>query len=356
MRHDLTRLKDLNSRLKPEATGLIVPIIPTISMMEAAADARDVFVPGDRLGDWLLPESDAAEGGNLVDPGLAERFGRQRAFELHAMAEIWAGAISGLREWSRKRGFEGSTAFVDSWFSPALDRCPPGGWPADRSGIDDSHRAFLGARAALPPFSYDETFVPHADLAYVLPAPRQCASIMAMRAGQRESLMEYYLLGADDMVDMDRLPYVPDYTIEGRFDDEERHRILAAAAWREAAANVPGISGEDAGFEQMPLPPRAASVFATRLANYLPGISRKVVKFFDKAPYQIIELACGNTMMTMKASGTSLDVRYRSGVRSLAMTGIDFRLPDVKEMLLNMIREMESEGDVTVSVHADPQD
>ena len=356
MRHDLARLKELNSRLNPDALSLVVPIIPTISMMEAAADASDVFRPGDRLGEWLLPEAEVAEGLELVDPVLAERHGKQRAFELHVMAEAWAGCISGLREWSRKRGIEGSTTFVDGWFRPELDRCPATGWPQDRNGLDDSHRSLLSARAGLAPFTHDELMIPHADLAFVMPAPARCASIMAMRGGQREFLMEYYLMGLDDVIAMDRLPFVPGYTIEHRFDDEERHRILAAAAWRAAAEAVRSIAdGEKA--ERMPLPPRAAAVYLTRLAKHVPGMSRQVANFFRNAPYGGITFSTDAATLALQARGSILDVRYDGpDGRSMLASGWDFRLPSISDLLMNIVREMvsESEAEIDVKLATDP--
>jgi hypothetical protein len=356
MRHDLSRLKELNSHLKPDATSLVVPIIPTLAMMEAAADTCDVFRPGDRLGGWLLPEAEVSEGVELVDPALAAGHGKQRAFELHVMAEAWAGCISGLREWSRKRGIEGSTTFIDGWFRPELDRCPAQGWPQDRNGVDDSHRSLLSERAGLAPFTHDEMRIPHADLAFVMPAPARCASIMAMRGGQREFLMEYYLIGLDDVIAMDRLPFIPGYTIEHRFDDEERHRILAAAAWRAAAAAVRSIEDEEKS-EAMPLPPRAASVYLTRLAEHVPGVSRRVGNFFRDAPYGGITFSTDTATLALKSRGPVLDVRHeRRDGRSMQASGWDFRLPATSDLLMNVVREMVSESgaEIDVKLSTDP--
>ncbi len=350
MRHELSRLKELNSRLKPDATSLVVPIIPTISMMEAAADARDVFRPGDRLGEWLLPEEEVSEGLDLVDPSLAARFGKQRAYELHVMAEAWAGCISGLREWSRKRGIEGSSSFVDGWFRPELDRCPEIGWPKDRDGVEHTHTSLVAERAGLAPFTHEELWLPHADLAFVMPAPVRCASIMAMRGGQRQFLMEHYLMGLDDVIAMDRLPFVPGYTVEHRFDDEERHRILAAAAWRAAAAAVRSIdSGEMS--DRMPLPPRAASVFLTRLAEHVPGMSRRFANFFRDAPYRGITFSTSASTLALDSNGPVLDVRYDgSDGRSIRASGWDFRLPQTSDLLMNILREMVLESQTEVDV------
>lgn len=356
MRHELARLKELNSRLKPDAASLVVPIIPTISMMVAAADARDVFRPGDRLGEWLLPEEEVSEGLELVDPSLAARFGKQRAYELHVMAEAWAGCISGLREWSRKRGIEGSSSFVDGWFRPELDRCPGAGWPKDRDGVDDTHTSLVAERAGLAPFAHEELWLPHADLAFVMPAPARCASIMAMRGGQRQFLMEYYLMGLDDVIAMDTLPFVPGYTIEHRFDDEERHRILAAAAWRAAAAAVRSIDDGEMS-ERMPLPPRAASVFLTRLAEHVPGVSRRVKNFFRDAPYGGITFCASSGTLSLQSRGTTLDVRHDGpDGRSMEASGWDFRLPQTSDVLMNILREMVSESpeEIDVRLATDP--
>jgi hypothetical protein len=356
MRHEIRRLLDLNSNLKPDASSLVVPIIPTIGMMEAAADARDVFQPGDRLGEWLLPEAEVGEGVDLVDPVLAAQHGRPRAYELQVMAEAWAGCIAGLREWSRRRGIEGSSAFIEAWFRPELDRCPDRGWPENHEGVTEGHTGFVSEYAALRPFTHDAMRIPHCDLAYLVPAPTRCSSIMAMRGGQREPLMKYYALGLDDVIDMDRLPFIPGYSVEHRFDDEQRHRILAAAAWRAAAASVRAIE-DDQKSMRMPLPPRADSVYLKRLAEHVPGISRRIANFSNEEPHGGLSFTTRTSSMRVHANGNTLEVSYEGeDGRRMHSSGWDFRLPSTSEFLTNMVRELVSEsgGEVDVRVVRDP--
>jgi hypothetical protein len=341
MSYSLKRLLDLNSNLKPTAASLVVPIVPTISMMEAAADTRNVFEPGDRLGDWLLPYHEVADETDLVDPELAERFGTQRAFELHVMAEAWAGCISGLCEWTKKRGIEGSNKFVDSWLHPELDGCPEEGWPKDKSSITDGCREHLSKRLSLPPFTHPQMLIPQCDLAFVVPGPERCTSIMAMRAGQRQFLMDYYLMGLDDVIAMDRLPFIPGYTIEHRFDDEERHRILASAAWKSAAQVVRTMTSENE--DLMPLPPNGASVFLTRMANQVRSAAREVPDFYKNAPYDTLELSTCDSSLRMSVVDCRIDVHFSdSSGRSVHYHGWDYRLPSFADFVLNIIREMDS--------------
>ncbi|NTF17773.1 hypothetical protein G6L37_05120 [Agrobacterium rubi] len=348
MRHDLSRLKELNAGIKQEATSLVVPIIPTISMMEAAADARDVFAPGDRLGDWILPQEEVDVSGDLTDPLLASRVGQRRAYELHVMAEIWAGCLSGLREWSTKRGIEGANNMVDGWFRPQVDTCPAEGWPSSVEDVNDCHRNHMAAWRGLPPFSHSESRIPHADLSYVLPAPRGCTSIMAMRAGQREFLMDYFIIGLDDVIDVDRLPFIPGYTIEHRYDDEERHRILAAAAWRGAIGKVNTLAEDDA---PMPLPPRAASVYLSRLERYMPRSGSSIPGYFLNAPYPGLVFTAGEATFELSARGTELDAAFDSGTgQSFRMSGMDFRLPGVNDLMMNTVREMASLGSIDLKL------
>jgi hypothetical protein len=167
--------------------------------------------------------------------------------------------------------------------------------------------------------------------------------------------MEYYLIGLDDVIAMDRLPFIPGYTIEHRFDDEERHRILAAAAWRAAAAAVRSI--EEGDNSMMPLPPRAASVYLTRLAQHVHGVSRRITNFFRDAPYGGLVFSSASATLSLRSRGTALDVLYegRDG-RGMQSSGWDFRLPTTSDLLMNIVREMVSESgeEIDVKLVADP--
>lgn len=347
MRHDLNRLRELNARTRTDSSSLVVPIIPTISMMAAAADATNVFALGDRLGDWLLPPEETGDPAELTNPELANALGVKRAYELQVMAEIWAGCISGLIEWSRKRGIEGSNLMVDSWFRPHLSDCPEIGWPEKPHEVLDVHKHHSQAAYKDPPFAHQEFWLPHADLAFVLPAPRRCSSIMAMRAGQRAFLMDYLLLWLDDLVDMDRIPFVPGFSIESAYDEEERHRILAAAAWNAAVGEVQGLSDDD---PHMPLPPKSAAVFISRLAEHARVKPYRSPSYHHEAPFRWIEVSNRSARLVLSTFESALTCDFSDGVGGgFNLKNPEYRLPSVQELLINTIRQMVSSGDVEVT-------
>lgn len=222
---------------------------------------------------------------------------------------------------------------------------PGGRWPANTSVVTNVHRHHAARNAGANPFMHGEISIPHCDLGIVVPAPIRCASIMAMRGGQRAFLMDYYLLGLDDVIDLDRLPFIPGYTIEHSFDTEERHRILAAAAWKAAAGAVLTIGNED---EQMPLPPRSASVFLTRLRGHVRGVSDETDASHSRLPHECLLFTSRHATLKLAGRGTALEVSFENEGRSFTSNGMDFRLPHVGELLLSTVMEMASQGDLKV--------
>jgi hypothetical protein len=348
MNRVLQKIHEVNAKLPADSPAVAVPVVPALGMMEAAADAADVFLEGDRAGGWLLPAMEALE--RVPDPGgdLIGRFGEQRAFELAVMAEFWAGCIAGLDEWTRKRGYQGSDAMVDGWFSPIMDRCPPGGWPMTKDGLDEERENFWKTLKG-GPFLHDSFLVPWIDRDELRIAPKRCASIMAMRAAQRELLFDF-VFSIEDTVDFQRIPFVPGRTIEHRFDYEERHYVLAAAAWRGAVSWL--LGAERPNPEPMPVPPDAPGVHLSRLVYH--NAERKTVDvsgFWSDGPYAKIVLTTEEARLELLAEGVSTRATASlPGGRFFEMSGFDVRLPWVEDELARLVRSVSACGAARLEV------
>jgi hypothetical protein len=350
----LEKITAVNAKLAVDCPAVAVPVVPTVGMMEAAADAANVFLEGDRAGGWLHSAMEAIE--RVPDPGgdLIARFGEQRAFELAVMSDFWAGCISGLDEWTQKRGYQGSDAMVDGWFSPIMDRCPPGGWPMTKDDLDEERANFWKTLKG-GPFLHDSFLVPWADRDELRMAPRRCASIMAMRAAQRDLLFDF-VFSIEDTVDFQRVPFVPGRTIEHRFDYEERHYVLAAAAWRGAVSWL--LGAERRNPEQMPISPDAAGIHLSRLVYH--NAERKSVDisgFWSDGPYTKVVLSTEDARLELLAEGLSTKATASlPGGRTFEMAGFDVRLPWVQDDLARLVRIVSNSGaarlEVVSSLHA----
>jgi hypothetical protein len=344
----LEKINAVNAKLAVDCPTVAVPVVPTVGMMEAAADAADVFLDGDRAGGWLLPVMDALERVPDLGGDLIARFGEQRAFELAVMAEFWAGCIAGLDEWTRRRGYQGSDAMVDGWFSPIMDRCPPGGWPMTKAELDGERAEFCKPLKGVP-FVHDSNMVPWIDQDELRIAPRHCASIMAMRAAQRELLFDF-VFSVEDMIDFPRVPFVPGRTIEHKFDYEERHHILAAATWRGAVSWL--LDSERTNQEPMPVSPDAPGIHLSRLVYH--NAERKSVDvsgFWSDGPYTKLILTTAEARLELLTQGVSTRaVASLPGGQTLEMSGFDIRLPWVEDDLARLVRSVSVSGGIRLEM------
>lgn len=351
MRTDLAKVLTTNAKLKPDSLVVVVPTIPTVGMMIAAADTRNVFAPGDRLGDWLKPEREALEHDAVIDPGLVEAFGRGRSYELSVMAELWAGCIDGLDEWTRRRGLQGSDGFIDSWFRLCVHDCPAEGWPATADLRSEAHQSHFHSCRDVAPFAHDSYLLPMVDAFEVRTAPKLASSIMAMRGGQRELLFDYSS-SIEETIRIEDLPFVPGYSSEHRMDYEERHYVFAAAAWKGA---VSWLLNETRAFpEQMPQSPISASIFLSRMVYHHVDNASKLVKgYFSKAPYTkaVVKSSEGELVLTATGTQVSADYRHSSG-RRILIEGYDIRQPWVEDDLMRLVREISAQGDINLEVQS----
>jgi len=258
---DFKRHNDLNA--KEGHPYRVLPLRPTIGMMQAALDAPNVFREGDKASDWLEPlDRLATPDERFIHAGLVGRFGEERAFALSLAADIWVGCIAGLREWITIRGrMGGGTPFSDGWFKPIPKSCPPGGWPMGKDQVTPVHEAHAKCGETPIRLSARGHWLAGWDSGYD-EMPLEATAIMAMRGAQSHLNSTQYLL-FDDAVDFRQMPYVPGWAPTGRHDDEERHHLLAGAMWAAAAgAFDAGTTGEP-----MPEHPVAQAIRVTRIIH-----------------------------------------------------------------------------------------
>lgn len=229
---DYATLREFNEKRRL-TDYLAMPVVPSVEMMLAAADRRDVFRPGDRLTDYIVRwDWEPHEKPPHVPEALVAEFGRQRAFEICVLADAWAGCVEGFGEWQRRRGREGSSPFVDSWLKALPVRCPDGGWPETKELATQEHVQY-SACVPVVCASDHHLWWREAELAGGFHGPARCVSIMALRARQKESSAALFC-SFEELVDNDLLPYVPGYCKDHYFDDEERAALVVAAMWDSA--------------------------------------------------------------------------------------------------------------------------
>lgn len=234
---DFNKLRQFNAKLGDDPKYLGLPVVPSVEMMLAAARRGDVYRPGDTLADYIVSwDFEPDDKPPVLPASLEAAHGRQMAFVLCTLADAWAGCMAGFREWTKQRGREGSTPFVDSWMRALPIRCPEGGWPATEDLLSDdhvSHSRSIDTRTT-PPNGHGWWDL---DRATTWQGPSLCVGIMALRARQRES--STLLFGSiEELVDHDKLPYVPGYSKDHYFDDEERSVMLISAMWDAAVQEL----------------------------------------------------------------------------------------------------------------------
>ncbi|MBY3433010.1 hypothetical protein HFN89_02300 [Rhizobium laguerreae] len=243
---DYTKLRQFNAKLGDNPRYLGLPVVPSVEMMLAAARRTNVYRPGDMLADYVVAwDFEPGEKPPALPRALVESHGRQMAFVLCILADAWAGCLAGFREWTDRRGREGATPFVNAWLKALPTRCPQGGWPETGEGSTEAHASHAKSvdTRTCPQDGYGWWEL---DKHMTCSGPSLCLGIMALRARQRESTT--LLFGSfDELIDHARLPYVPGYTREKRWEDEERSVMLISAMW-DAAVQEFLIGGTHAPF------------------------------------------------------------------------------------------------------------
>jgi hypothetical protein len=294
-------LRDL-ARKTPDSQFIKVPIVPSLGMLMAAAKATDVFKPGDTLTDYIAPfEIDYGSSGDniYVHSEMVARFGMQQAYCLAVIADTWSNCLSGVETWfrSRARHNRGLKTTEDLiYFTP--DRCPSFGYPATKSDCTDEHRAY--SRCTTEPFKGHGVDWYSLDHDTMTVAPRKLP-YYAANCAARDDLSVASFLEFSDVMDFSTVPYVPNFSYDGAFTDEERYELLISAIWRECVVWL--ISEDQADAVPFPVHPAAQAVIISNAIFRHGELYRRIENFFDGHPYDRITIEGEGTLLTI----TTLD-------------------------------------------------
>lgn len=284
----------------PNSQFIKVPLVPSLGMALAAANATDVFKPGDVLMDYFASyEADYGSSGENIyaHPDLVSRFGLQQAYCLAVIADTWSNCLLGVDLWlqSRARNGRGNQAGEDLiYYTP--DRCPSFGYPATKAECTDEHRAH--SRCTTEPFKAHSTDWYSLDRETMTVAPRRLP-YYAANCAARTDLSAASFLEFSDVIDFSNVPYVPHYSYEGAFTDEERYELLISAIWRECIAWLMSSVQEEA--VPFPMHPDAQAVIISNMIFRHSDIYRHIEKFFDGHPYDRITIEGQDSLLTITA-------------------------------------------------------
>lgn len=332
---DFAKIRKFNASLRQDDGYFALPVIPSIEMMLAAARRRDVYRTGDTLSDYVVPwDFEPADRPPDLPLSLVDEYGMQTAFVLAFLSDAWAGCMGGFMEWRKRRGREGDTNFVQSWLKALPTVCPDGGWPETSRDVTDAHHAHASsvptpcaARSGPAWWEFEGKSEWH--------GPAKCVAIMALRARQMDCSSRL-CYSFDELIDTDKLPYVPRYSMDHRFDDDERSAMLIAAMWDAAVGSLV------TEIHHRPMPTNAHG-HAARLVeevargrNYNDGW----IGFYAHSPYR--ELAFDTDSGRFKAmvgdDGIDWEAEHRPSGTLVSRKNADLRYPveadRMREMLL----------------------
>jgi len=294
----------------------VLPLRPTVGMMQAAIDAQNVFREGDKASDWLEPlDKLATPDERFIHAGLVARFGEERAFALSLAADVWAGCIAGLREWITVRGrMGGGTPFSDGWLRPIPKSIPPGGWPMRKEQVTPEHEAHAKCEDTPIRLSPRGHWLAGGDSGYE-ELPLDATAIMAMR-GAQVYLNSFQYLTLDDAVAFAGMPHVPGWTPEGRYDDEQRHHLLAGAMWAAAAR----AWQDEVLHEPMPEHPMAQAIRMTRyILDEVPG---GILRHPDR-PYASVVITSRKGRFSYRMDNGLVTWESEAGSRKASESGLE---------------------------------
>lgn len=312
--------ENLRERAKKHPTSQFVrlPVVPSLGMIVAAGDTSDVFNEGDNLWEWFEPYADEHDADSLkVHPDLVERFGLQKAFALACIADLWGLAIEGVEFWRRDRSRNPATP--DDLIHYIPDRCPEGGWPKDKAQCTDEHKAH--ARMSSEPFSTYWTSWQGIDPEIETVAPRRLPS-QAARWIAHSYLSVDSWMETQDAVALGKAPYVPHWTGEGSFIEEERYALLLAAIWRGAVGYLVGDDTSDG--TPFPFHDDTQAVIVSNIVFRQPSLRRSHEKFIDGAPFDRFCVTTERSMISIATDGglTSFWYQDLSGGRITRIEGV----------------------------------
>lgn len=303
------RLAD-RARKTPDSQFLALPVIPSLGMIEAAAEVRNVFREGDRLHEWFERYDDPVDmEDSNVNPELVARYGWNKAFAMTCIADMWGLAVQGVRFWLRDRSrnpFRANDGADLIHYLPV--GCPDGGWPEDKSACTDAHKAH--ARCQSEPFATYWTAWQGVDDEEVVVAPRRLpAAAVSRLALSRVSAGVFSDL--QDVVNLADTPYIPFWTRENTFDDEESYDLMFAAMWQGAVGWL--LSEDRSNATPFPLHDDAQATVLTHLVFGYHPIWQKVENFIMGGPYDRVSVFTSDGLLTIAACDGRTSFWYREG-------------------------------------------
>lgn len=341
---DYEKLRQFNAKLGDDPRYIALPVVPSVEMMLAAATRRDVYRPGDTLADYVVAwDFEPDDKPPVLPAALVESHGKQLAFVLCTLADAWAGCMAGFREWTERRGREGATNFVDSWLRAQPTRCPEGGWPETADLATEAHVAHSRSLDT-PTTPTDGYGWWDLDRDTMWHGPALCVGIMSLRARQRES--SALLFGSfEELIDHDKLPYVPRYSKDHYFDDDERSVMLIAAMWDAAVQCL--LTNAD----HTPFPFEShghAALLVEELTHgrrYREGWS----SFYSDAPFREVsfETAVGRFKASVTDNGVDWEGEDRESGTMIARKRSDFRYPAEAKLIRAMLTRLDKHEGTT---------
>ncbi|MDW9478634.1 hypothetical protein GOB57_07945 [Sinorhizobium meliloti] len=335
---DYEKLRQFNAKLGDDPRYLGLPVIPSLEMMLAAARRRNVYQPGDALVDYVVAWNFEPDDKPPILPrSLVEVHGKQMAFALCTLADAWAGCMSGFRDWTERRGREGSSPFVESWLRAKPTRCPDGGWPDTKDSVTEAHIAHAksGDAQTSPGKGHGWWDL---DRETMWSGPSLCLGIMALRARQRES--STLLFGSvEELIDHDKLPYVPGYSRDQPFDEDERSALLISAMWDAAVQEL--LRGDN--HTRFPFESQGHASF---LVEHLSSCSRYREgwsSFYSDAPFREVSFTTTGGRFSAVVSDTGVDWKGEDTVTGtlISRKRADLRYPHEAKLLQAMLGRLD---------------
>lgn len=324
----------------PQSQFLHVPVIPSLGMIAAAAEATDVFFEGDRLWHWFDSYEHERDIETVhVDAGLIERFGIQKAFVMACLADLWGAMLEGVEHWLTMRARNPRSGDDLLYYLP--DRCPPGGWPSDKTACTEDHRQH--ARYISEPFTTYWTTWQGQDPDRDAVVPRRLPECVAQGAS-RAYLSVGTFMTFIDIFKLSATPYVPGMTKDHVFLDDETHLLVLSAMWRAAIGWLTEGDMEDA--VEFPYHPDTQAEVLTHMMFRHAPLWRKVDDFIRKTPFNRFAVYAEGSMLSFATDEGKSSFWYKEslGERHVRSEGVRLRVGrdhSGLEALLRRIASME---------------
>ncbi|MCZ7861881.1 hypothetical protein O9X98_10880 [Agrobacterium salinitolerans] len=319
----------------PNSQFLQVPVVPSLGMIAAAAEATDIFLEGDHLWQWFDSYEEERDLETIhVDAGLIGRYGVQKAFAMACLADLWGAMLEGVEHWLTMRARNPRSAEDLIHYLP--DHCPKGGWPIDKAACTEAHR--IHARFSSEPFSAYWTAWQGIDPEHDAVVPRRLPESVAQGAARTYLSVGTYMT-YQDIFKLSACPYVPGMTKEAYFMDEEAHLLVLSAMWGAAIAWLTEGDMEDA--VPFPYHPAAQAEILTHMVFAHDNLWRKVDDFIRKTPFDRLSVHVKGAMLSIATTDGKSSYWYQeSGGRMVRHEGLSLRVGRDRSGLGGLLRRV----------------